>query len=237
MADAAHLPPEPGARRALVDAARRLDADGLNVNAAGNLSVRVAGGVLVTPSGIAPDVMVPDDLVLLDADGTPSDGSGRTPTSEWRLHIVLYRRRPDVGAVVHTHSPEATAAATLGTEVPAVHYVVARFGAAALPCAPYATYGSAELAAHVAATLGERGTACLMANHGAIAVAADLPTALALARDVEWFCGVHRRARQLGEPVVLPDDELARVAERFATYGQPPEPGARRAGARTAQTR
>jgi L-fuculose-phosphate aldolase len=209
------------ARRALVDAARRLDAAGLNHNSSGNLGVRLDDGLLVTPTAIPAGVLQPDDCVALDADGTPVRGERRAPTSEWRLHVEVLRRRPDVEAVVHTHSPEATAAATLGRPVPAVHYVVARFGATALPCAPYATYGTAELAAHVADTLGESGTACLMANHGAVTVARDLTAAVALALDVEWLCGVHRRAVQLGEPVVLPDDEVERVARLFRTYGQP----------------
>ncbi len=203
----------------LVDAARRLDAAGLNVNASGNLSVRTARGVLVTPSGIPPDEMVPGDGVVLAPDGAPVEG--RVPTSEWRLHLELHRRRPEIAAVVHTHSPEATAAAAVGRPVPAVHYVVARFGGRELPCAPYARYGSAELAANVAEALGARGTACLMANHGAVALGLSLESAVALALDVEWFCGVHRRARQLGEPLVLADDEVDRVSRLFEAYGQP----------------
>jgi L-fuculose-phosphate aldolase len=212
---------ESAARQALVEAARRLDAAGLNVNASGNLSVRVGGDVLVTPSGVRPDAMTLDSCVLLDAAGAVRRRGEAVPTSEWRLHVELYRRRPDVAAVVHTHSLEATAASTLGRSVPAVHYVVARFGGPELVCAPYATYGSDELARHVADALGDVRTACLMANHGAIAVAADLGTAVALALDVEWLCGVHRRAVALGTPNVLDDDEIARVAERFTTYGQP----------------
>jgi L-fuculose-phosphate aldolase len=212
---------EQRARRALVDAVRHLDAIGLNVNAAGNVSVRVPRGVLVTPSGVPPQDMTAGDGVVLSLDGEPLDSDTRVPTSEWRLHTELHRHRPEVGAFVHTHSPEATAAAARGAAVPAVHYVVARFGAPVLPCAPYATYGTAELATSVVDTLGEHGTACLMANHGAIALGADLDAALALARDVEWFCGVYRRACQLGEPITLPDAEIARVAERFSGYGQP----------------
>ena len=203
------------------------DAAGLNVNASGNLSIRVAGGVLVTPSGIRPDVLECDDCVLLGVDGSAVDPGARTPTSEWRLHVDLYRRRPDVAAIVHTHSPEATAASTIGADVPAVHYVVARFGGTTLACAPYATFGSAELAANVAGTLGATRTACLMANHGAIAVGPDLATAVASAFDVEWCCGVYRRARALGTPVVLADDEIARVAAQFATYGQRGDPAGR----------
>jgi L-fuculose-phosphate aldolase len=207
-------------RRTLVDVARRLDEMGLNHNSSGNLSVRVDRGIVVTPTGIPAHVLQPDDCVALADDGTPLDRGGCAPTSEWRLHVALHRR-PDVDAVVHTHSPEATAAATLGRAVPAVHYVVARFGATSLPCAPYATYGTERLAENVVATLGEHGAACLMANHGAVAVGDDLGTAMALALDVEWLCAVHRRACQVGDPIVLADDEVTRVAELFSRYGQP----------------
>ncbi len=212
---------EAEARNALVAAARRLEESGLNHNASGNLSVRVDRGVLVTPTGVPARLMEPDDGVVLAVDGTPLDTGARLPTSEWRLHLALYRRS-DVGAVVHTHSPEATAAATIRRPLPAVHYVVARFGGSVLPCAPYATYGSAELAQGVATALGTSGLACLMANHGAVAVGPDLATAAALATDVEWLCGVWRRALQLGTPEVLDDAEIARVRERFRSYGQPP---------------
>ena len=207
------------ARRALVEVAKRLDDAGLNHNSSGNVSVRADSGIVVSPSGIPAHVLAPDDCVVLDDDGVAVDRHHHAPTSEWRLHVALHRRA-DVDAVVHTHSPEATAAATLARPVPAVHYVVARFGSMSLPCSPYATYGTAELAQHVAATLGSRGKACLMANHGAVAVGGDLSTAMALALDVEWLCGVHRRACQLGEPHVLADDEIDRVARLFAGYGQ-----------------
>jgi L-fuculose-phosphate aldolase len=209
------------ARRALTESARRLDAHGLNVNASGNLSVRLGEGILVTPSGVAPAAMDPDDCVLLDAAGRPAAADGPVPTSEWRLHIEIYRRRPDVSAIVHTHSPEATAAATLGADVPAIHYVAARFGGGALACAPYATYGSTALATGVADALGDDRAACLMANHGAVALGPDLTAASSLALDVEWFCGVYRRALSMGAPHVLDDAEIRRVATKFDTYGQP----------------
>ncbi len=211
---------ERAARIALVEMARRLDADGLNHNATGNLSVRIEGGVLVTPTGIPAAALDPDDGVVLLQDGTPREGGGRLPTSEWRLHVAQYRR-PGVGAVVHTHSLEATAAAAVGQPVPAVHYLVAAFGGVVLPVAPYATYGSIELADAVAATLSDRYRACLMASHGAVAVGPTLAAAAARARDVEWLCGVWRRARALGEPVILDDAELERVREQLASYGQP----------------
>lgn len=216
-------------RRSLVDAVRRLDALGLNVNSSGNLSVRAGDDILVTPSGIAAERLTPDQIVALDAAGAPTMAGQLEPTSERLLHTALYAGRPDVGAVVHTHSPEATAASTLGEPLAAIHYVVARFGGVGargseLGCAGYATYGSAELAESVASTLGSDRHACLMANHGAIAVAPDLERAIALALDVEWFCGVYRRAASLGSPVVLDDAEMQRVAQRFGTYGQAEQP-------------
>jgi L-fuculose-phosphate aldolase len=206
-------------RAAVVEAARRLDALGLNVGTSGNVGRRVEGGLLVTPSGMPVDRIEPDDVVALSADGEAAPGQ-RVPTSEWRLHAGVLAARPDVTAVVHTHSPEATALACLRRPLPAVHYVVARTGGPAVPCAPYATYGSAALAANVVGALGS-GFACLMANHGLLTVGATLDAAVDLAADVEWLAGVHRRALSLGEPVILPDDEIERVAEQLEGYGQP----------------
>ena len=212
---------ERAGRSQLTAAVRRLDQLGLNHNASGNASVRVGDQLLVTPSGIPSADLTDDDLVLLDLDGRPARDGQRTATSEWHLHTLLARRRPDVSAVVHTHSPEATAASALAEVLPVVHYVVARFGSGGLRRAPYATYGTEELAVNVADTLNGDGDACLMANHGAIALGADLDAAVALALDVEWYCTVVRRARQQGTPTVLDGDEIDRVAERFRTYGQP----------------
>src|SRR5262245_17621720 len=136
---------ERDARAALVEVMQRLDATGLNHGATGNVSVRIDGGILVTPTGIRPHDLTPEDGVALRDAGSPRDPGGRLPSSEWRLHVALYRRA-SIGAIVHTHSPEATAAAARGVPVPAVHYVVAAFGGTTLPCAEYATYGTQELA-------------------------------------------------------------------------------------------
>ncbi len=206
------------ARTAIVEAVGRLDRLGLNHNASGNLSVRMGDELAVTPSGIPAHSLTAGDVVLLDLDGRPTISGQRRPTSEWRLHTEIARRRPDVGAIVHTHSVEATAAATAGSALPPIHYVAARFGTNELRCAPYATYGTAELAGAVADTLADRGMACLMANHGAVALGSSLDDAVALAIDVEWFCSISRRAV---DPVVLPADEIAHVAELFGDYGQP----------------
>ena len=207
-------------RRDVVRVAAELEHRGLNHNSAGNVSARSGSNFLITPSGLPASTLVPDDVVELDLTGAQVAGS-RRPSSEWRLHAALYTAREDVGAIVHTHSVEATAAACVGAPIPAVHYVVARAGGDTIPCAPYATYGSVELAANVVASLGARGMACLMANHGMVAVDRSLDAALALAHDVEWLAALHRRARQLGSPVVLGPDEIARVADQFRHYGQP----------------
>jgi L-fuculose-phosphate aldolase len=210
-------------RRAVVDAAHRLESLGLNQGTAGNVGLRTEDGLLVTPTGLPATELEERDVVALAVDGSVRTGERRRPTSEWRLHAAVLAARRDVAAVVHTHSPEATAVACLRRGLPAIHYVVAWTGRSFVPCADYATYGSAELAANVVAALGDGG-ACLMANHGVLVVAATLERAVALAADVEWLARVHRLAIAQGEPVVLPDDEIARVADRFRTYGQPERP-------------
>lgn len=207
-------------RAAVVETVRELERRGLNHNTAGNVSVRHGANLLVTPSGIAGDRLAASDVVELSSLGEPLPGQ-RVPTSEWRLHVAIYAARPEASAIVHTHSVEATAAACVGLSLPALHYVVAKVGGSSVPCAPYATYGSTELAEHVVSTLGATGMACLMANHGMVALGADLGAALALAHDVEWLAALHRRARQLGAPIVLPPEEIERVALQFRTYGQP----------------
>lgn len=212
---------EAALREALLAATREADARGLNYNSTGNLSVRCGDGVLVTPSGIPAERMTSADMVLVNLDGSMGRSKQPTATSELLLHLAVYVARPDVGAIVHTHSPEATAAACNNRALPAVHYVMAKTGGSELECAPYATYGSAELARLVVDTLGQSRHACLMSNHGAIALGKHLDAALALAHDVEWFCGVARRAHAWGSPVALPDDEVARVANLFSTYGRP----------------
>jgi L-fuculose-phosphate aldolase len=209
-------------REAVVAAMRELERLGLNHGTAGNVGVRTATGLLVTPSGIPPGRLTADDVVELAPDGAPRPGQ-RRPTSEWRIHVDVLAARPDVHAVVHTHSPEATAAACRRSPLPAVHYVVARTGDVAVPCAAYATFGTVELSANVLAALGA-GRAALMANHGMVALGADLEAAVLLALDVEWLARVVRLAHAGPGPVhVLPDEEIAVVAERFGRYGQRPD--------------
>lgn len=206
-----------GVRLRLVEVARHLASAGMNPGCSGNLSVRVEDGFLVTPSGMAYDGMHPDDLVFVDAQG--HFDSPRPPSSEWRLHRDIYAHRPEAGAVVHTHSPFATTLACLRRGIPAFHYEVAFAGGADIRCAPYATYGTQEISdAALAALEGRR--ACLLANHGAVAIAQDLEAARDVAEKVEALARLYCQALQLGEPAILDDAEMARVVERFKGYGR-----------------
>lgn len=205
-------------RDALVATARRMSDLGLAPGTTGNVSVRAARGFLVTPSGMAYDDLRGDDAVAIDDRGEVRPGQ-RVPSSEWQLHRDVYAARPDAGAIVHTHSLFCTSVSCLRQPIPAIHYMVVLAGGDDIPCADYATFGTAELAANVVRALGA-GRACLMANHGMVALGDTLAAALRLAADIETLAAQYWHARQLGAPVVLPADELARVRAQFAVYGQ-----------------
>ena len=226
--DPAPYPTEDGARGALLEAARAMAGLGLNHGSAGNVSVRWhrggADGLLITPSALPYDRCTPDDVVWLPigAPGEPPRPDGRRrPSSEWRMHRDLYAHRDDVAAVVHAHAPYCTALACLPAVqrdgLPAFHYMVAAAGGADVRCAPYATFGTQALSDHAIAALDGR-RACLLAHHGMLAVGASLDAALALAVELEWLARTYTIASSLGGPARLPDDELARVLERFADY-------------------
>jgi L-fuculose-phosphate aldolase len=205
-------------RDELVATARRMSELGLAPGTTGNVSVRTARGFLVTPSGMAYDQLRGDDVVAIDLDGAIRPGQ-RAPSSEWRLHRDLYAARPDAQAVVHTHSLFCTAVACLRRPIPAIHYMVVLAGGDEVPCAEYATFGTDELAASVVRAL-DRGRACLMANHGMVALGDSLAGALRLAAEIETLASQYWHAVQIGDPHVLPADELDRVRRQFAGYGQ-----------------
>lgn len=209
-------------REDLVRTARRMHELGLAPGTSGNVSVRTATGFLVTPSGMAYADLRGDDAVELRADGTGRAGQ-RTPSSEWRLHRDILAARPDANAIVHTHSLFCTTVATLRRPIPAIHYMVVLAGADEIPCAEYATFGSPELAASVVRALGA-GHACLMANHGMVALGPSLDAALRLASEVETLASLYWHGAQLGSPHILDHAELDRVRRRFAEYGQPKRP-------------
>jgi L-fuculose-phosphate aldolase len=210
-------------RSAVVAACQQLLATGLLRGTSGNISVRDRDNqaIAITPTGIDYPAMQAADVPVLDGNGDRLDGA-LLPSSEWALHLAVYRQRPDVGAVVHTHSVFATTFAVLGEPVPPVHYLLARAGSDWLPVpvASYARYGSQELADNCVRTLAD-GNAVLLANHGLIAVGDTLAAAMALADAVEYTAELAWRARQVGQPKVLNTDQLAAAAEAFGSYGQP----------------
>jgi len=205
-------------RRELLETARRMSSAGLSHGTSGNLSARVERGLLITPTGIAYEEMATEDMVEMSLDGHVPQGQ-RRPSSEWRLHRDIYQRREDANAVVHTHSRFCTTLACLRKQIPAVHYMIAVTGCDLIPCAPYATFGSEELSRATVETLGNC-NACLMANHGMVAVGDSLRAALKVASEVELLAEQYWRALQVGAPHVLDDAEMARVKERFQSYGQ-----------------
>jgi len=204
-------------RRLLIGTAVAMNAGGFNLGTSGNLSVRVTGGMLITPSGVPYENLGEDDIVFVDLDGHAQ--GALEPSSEWRFHRDLYRRRDDAGAVVHAHPAHATSLACLGRSIPAFHYEVALAGGHDIRCARYATFGTQELSDHVLTALEGR-RACLMANHGLVCLGPDLPAALALARRVEQLAQMYRQCLQVGEPDLLSEEEMARVAEKFRRYGR-----------------
>jgi L-fuculose-phosphate aldolase len=206
-------------RQALCDAYRYLAGRGLNRGATGNLSLRHDEGFWITPSGASAERLAPATLVSLDAAGEPLS-PGR-PSSEWRFHRDIYAARPETAAIVHTHSPHATTLACLRRDLPAFHYMVALAGGCDVRCAPYALFGTDALSAAALAALEGR-KACLLANHGLIALGADLEEAVAIAEEIEALCGQYLAACEAGGPVLLTDDEMRAVIARFGSYGRAP---------------
>ncbi|MFD0481576.1 class II aldolase/adducin family protein [Kineococcus sp. GCM10028916] len=205
-------------REEVVEFARRMVSDGLVVGTSGNVSVRAGDLVAVTPSGTDYGSMTVSDVVVVDLAGEVVAGSLR-PTSELPLHLVAYREH-GAGAVVHTHSPAATALSLLREELPPVHYQIAMFGGSVL-VAPYATFGTEELRDNASRSLEGR-SAVILKHHGTLTTGGDLRGAYDRARQLEWLCDVYLRAAAVAEPVALPADEIERVVAEFADYGQPP---------------
>ncbi len=193
---------------------------GLSPQRSGNVSARCGDGMLITPTGMPYDELTPDDIVLLSGSGAVEAGQ-RKPSSEWHFHLAIYANRADAGAVVHCHSLNATALACTGRDIPAFHYMVAVAGGKDIRCAGYETFGTEELAAATLAALEGR-RACLLANHGQVAVAATVGDALELAMEVETLASQYVEVLKIGGGRLLDDAEMDRVLEKFAGYGQDP---------------
>jgi len=209
-------------REEMVRTCRQMNATGLNQGTAGNLSVRNAAGFLVTPTSLAYDRMQPSDLVQMYFDG--SFEGERRPSSEWRFHRDILAARTDVDCVLHCHSVYATTLAVHHHTIPSFHYMTAVAGGTTIRCSRYETFGTQALSDAAIEALEDR-TACLLGQHGQISLGKTLGGALALAVEVETLSRLYVQARALGEPPVLPDDEMARVLQqmRNMSYGHAPD--------------
>jgi L-fuculose-phosphate aldolase len=208
-------------RERLLAVTLELNQRGLNRGTSGNASVRDGDGFLVTPTGLAAERMRPDDMVHMRFDG--SYEGERKPSSEWRFHRDILAVRPEIGAVIHTHSMFATTLACLHKDIPPFHYMIAVAGGDNIRCAPYALFGSQALSDVALAALQDR-RACLLANHGMIALGRDLDQALAVAVEVETLCEQYWRALQTGEPQLLTTAQMGEVMEQFKGYGSWKQP-------------
>lgn len=203
-------------REQLLNTSRKLTELGLNRGTSGNASVRDGDGFLVTPTGMTVEEMTPRDMVWMSFDGKVQ--GDRQPSSEWRFHRDILQARPEVGAVIHTHAMFATTLACLHREIPPFHYMIAVAGGNTIRCAPYALFGSQALSDAALSALQDR-KACLLANHGMIAVGRDLDQALSVAVEIETLCEQYWRALQVGEPQLLSAAQMAEVMEQFKGYG------------------
>ncbi len=206
-------------RRSAVAAIARLDELGLNRGSTGNLSLRSpAGGFWITPSGMAPEEIVPNSLVWLADDGAVKQGDW-APSTEWPFHRAIYLARTDLHAIVHMHSPHATALACLRRPLPAFHYMVAIAGGDDVPCTPYHLFGTEALSGAVASVFKDR-NACLMANHGLVAGGATLAQAMKVALEIEALAGIYLQALAVDEPALLSKTQMAEVLDKFRSYGK-----------------
>ena len=202
-------------REAVVQTCRDMSRLGVAKGTSGNVGVRHGEGFLISPTGIAYDQMRPEQVVQVFWDGS-FDGE-TLPSSEWRFHRDILANRPDVSAVIHTHSAFATTLACLRKDVPPVHYMIAAAGGNTIRCTPYALFGEQTLSDYVLSALEGR-KACLLANHGMIALGSDLTDALTVASEVEFLCELYWRALQAGEPHILTPQQMHDVQEKFVDY-------------------
>jgi L-fuculose-phosphate aldolase len=206
-------------RNAIVEYGRKLITSQLTTGSGGNLSIynRSENLVAIKPSGVDYFLMKPEDVVVVDLDGLVVEGD-MTPSSELRFHLALLKSRADINAVVHTHQVYATTIACMNWELPAVHYLVG-FAGNKVPLAQYATFGSQQLSDNIVAAIGSY-NACLMANHGIVTVGKDIGSAFATADELELVARLYYQTKCIGEPVILSDDEMKIIGEKFKTYGQ-----------------
>jgi L-fuculose-phosphate aldolase len=206
-------------RELIVEYGRKLIASNLTTGSGGNLSIfnRAENLIAIKPSGVDYLIMKPEDVVIVTPEGEIVEGT-LTPSSEIRFHLALLNKRKDINSVVHTHQVYATTIACMNWELPAVHYLVGYSGNK-VPLAKYATFGTQELSDNILTAIGNY-NACLMANHGIVAVGGNIATAFATAEELELVSRLYYQTKCLGEPVILSDSEMVIIGEKFKTYGQ-----------------
>ncbi len=209
-------------RRSMLDIVARLEDKGFNHGSSGNVSCRLGDGILITPTGGNSANMTPERLVRLDRRGETL-GEG-IPSSEWHMHLAILNAYSHVQAVIHTHADNCVALSCLARAIPAFHYMIASFGGNDVPCAPYATFGTQALADGALEALRHR-KACLLANHGMIVAGSSLSSAFELTVKLETLARQYIMAKQVGEPVILSEEEILRVLERYKGYGRSRLPG------------
>ncbi|MFW6266476.1 MAG: L-fuculose-phosphate aldolase [Halanaerobiales bacterium] len=207
-------------RKKVVEYGKKLIESGLTTGTGGNLSIYNAdkGLMAISPSGMDYFEIEVEDVLVMDLKGNIIEGN-KKPSSEYAMHSIFYRNREDVRAVVHTHSIYSTTIATLNWEIEPVHYLVA-FAGKKVPCADYATYGTEKLAENAYSAMQDEYNATLLANHGLLAVGNNMATAFATAEEIEFCAEVLYRTKAIGDPVVLPEEEMELMMEKFKSYGQ-----------------
>ena len=210
---------EPEIRTEIVAACKKLEADGLNRGASGNISVRLGDSMLITPTAVADTVIAPRMIsrMALDTEECEWDGS-HAPSTEWRFHRDILRARPEMNAVVHTHAPWSTVLSVAQKPIPAIHYMIAAFGGPDIRVAEYARYGTANLSTHIVAAMADR-NGCLMANHGMVVAGSDLTHAVWLAEELEALAHQHYHAQAIGGGHVLSSAQIEETARGFENYG------------------
>lgn len=204
----------------IIEYGKKMSSEGLSSGTSGNISIYIPEDnvVLITPSGIGYFDITPDDIVVMTLDGEVVEGK-RKPSSEWHLHTLFYKNKPEICGVVHTHSTFCTTFAALRMPIEAVHYVVADANAKEVPCTEYRRYGTKELAEVAVKAAGES-NAVLLANHGIVTCGKTLESAYGLAKGMEYVAEIQYRAMSIGKPYVLTSEEMDEVLEGFKTYGQ-----------------
>lgn len=203
--------------RKIIDTCLEMTKLGLNQGTAGNISVRYQEGMLITPSGMPYEKMTEDDIVYVDNEGNFE--AGKIPSSEWQFHLAVYQTRPELNAVVHNHAINCTGVSILNKDIPAIHYMIGVTGTNHVPCVPYATFGTWQLAEYVREGIA-KSKAILLQHHGMIAAEVNLEKALWVAHEVEVLAALYLKLLATTPNVpVLSDEEIKVVLSKFSTYG------------------